>query len=414
MESSCEEIVVARQPIFDTSGNVWGYELLYRSSASAVSAQVNDENLATVKVISDGFSLVCEDLKVNQKLLVNFPCDLLISEAAFALPAETCVIEILENVCPSKDVLDALRVLLKHNYTLALDDYIGQEELEPFLPLVNIVKIDILGLDNLDQVNGIVKSLKGNGAILLAEKVEDIVTYEKLVDLGFVLFQGYFFARPEVVPGKKVSAQEVSKINLLNELGRDDLNVVRLSEIVKSDPSISFRLLKYINMAGKNTGCRIDSVERAITVLGRRQLVQWLRAVILSDMSSSMKANELSFMAVNRGFFLEALSNIVSCCGFQPETMFLIGMLTLIDSIMEISLSDILKPLALDNKIKNIILNTGTGLTPFIELVRAYERWDIGVIKALVSFLSLDIDATDAIYNKSFAKTLAIMKSVTN
>ena len=414
MESSCEDIFVARQPIFDTSGNIWGYELLYRSSASAVGAQINDENLATIKVISDGFSLVCESLLNSQKLLVNFPCSLLTSEAAFALPSDKCIVEILENVYPSKDVLDSLHVLLANNYTLALDDYIGQEELKPFLPFVKIVKIDILALDSLDQANEIVKSLEGNGVILLAEKVEDIFTYEKLMDMGFVLFQGYFFARPEVVPGKKVSAQEVSKINLLNELGKDDLDVVRLSEIVKSDPSISFRLLKYINMAGQNTGRCIDSVERAITVLGRRQLVQWLRAVILSDMSSSMKANELSFMAVNRGFFFQALSNLVSCYEFQPETMFLIGILTLVDSIMEISLSDILKPLALDDKIKNVMLDTDAKLTPFIELVRAYEKWDVNKIKTLVTSLSLDLDVVDAIYNKSFAKTLAIMKSVDN
>lgn len=143
MASTFESTYIGRQPIFDPQEKIWGYELLYRSSGNAKSADIKDESLATAKVISDGFLLVCEELKNDQKILVNFPEKLLETGAGFALPPETCIIEILENVNATKNVLESVSLLAKNKYSLALDDFTGQVELELLLPHVKIVKLDI-------------------------------------------------------------------------------------------------------------------------------------------------------------------------------------------------------------------------------------------------------------------------------
>ncbi|MYL84070.1 EAL domain-containing protein [Desulfovibrio aerotolerans] len=411
MSSTFESTFIGRQPIFDTHENIWGYELLYRSSGGAVCADIKDGNLATAKVISDGFLLVCEELKKSQKLLINFPEELLASEAGFALPPETCIIEILENVSATENVLKSIQLLAKHKFTFALDDFTGQVELEPFLPYVKIVKIDILLLSDMSKVAKIVQNLKKYSVDILAEKVEDRETYLALQKMGFNLFQGYFFSRPETITGRKISSNSITKINLLKELGSDSFDIARIVSNIKTDTSISYRLMKYANMAGINPGNRINSIERAVTILGKRQLVQWLRAIILSDLNPSMKAEELSFMAVNRGCFLEMLAEENNFLKFKPESLFVYGMFSLVTVILNLSMETILKYLALEEQIESALLENNHTANLLLDLVKSYERWDSDKIKELTLQLSLDIERTNLLYKKSFKKTHRTMLS---
>jgi EAL and modified HD-GYP domain-containing signal transduction protein len=409
MEKTFEEVFIGKQPIFDAFENIWGYELLYRSSGSASCAQIEDGDIATSKVISDGVLLIGESLQKFQKLMINFTESLLTSGAVFALPPETCIIEILENVGSTPQVLSSISYLAKSKFTFALDDFTGQIELEPFLPHVKIVKIDILQLNNLGKISQLVGKLRKFDVKLIAEKVEDKETFNALKSMGFDLFQGYFFSRPEVIPGRKISAHHVAKINILAELGSDELDFNKISEIIKTDTSISYRLLKYVNLVGVNPGCRINSIERAVTILGRRQLVQWLRAVILSDLNPSMKASELSFMAVNRGFFLEIVAVDNGCCSYMPETMFLIGMFSLINVILQIPIETILYHLPLNDSIKRALIDKQSAEYMWIDLSHSYERWDIARVKSLTAVLSLDFEKTTTLFKKAFKKTHDIM-----
>jgi EAL and modified HD-GYP domain-containing signal transduction protein len=405
MTSTFESTYVGRQPIFDHQEKVWGYELLYRSSCNAKVADIKDESFATAKVISDGFLLVCNELKNNQKILVNFPEELLQSGAGFALPPEKCIIEILENVNATSKVLESISLLAKNKYSFALDDFTGQVELEPFLPHVKLVKIDIPHFCNLKDIADLVEKLKKHNVLILAEKVEDHETYVSLKKIGFNLFQGYFFSRPETVTGRKISSNTIAKLKILKELGSDDFNSSKIVSVIKTDTSISYRLMKYANMASFNPGRRIDSIERAVTVLGKRQLVHWLRAIILSDLNPSAKAEELSFMAVNRGSFLEAIAEQTAPLELSPESMFIYGMFSLIDAILSLPIEKVIEHMNLDLDIENALLNRNSTAARLLELTRACEKLDTLKIQEVVSEFSLDFDETLKTYKQSFQKT---------
>ncbi len=241
-----DSFFVARQPVFDVEKGVWGYELLFRSSSGSNVADIGDEDAATSQVIADGFGLIQEDIEEGQRLLVNFPRNMLLEGAADFLPPEVCVVEILEHVQPEPDVLEALKELKERGYVLALDDYIGQEGFEPFIELADIVKVDCLDLKP-DELVNVVGNLKQLGVMLLAEKVEDNEMFHRCLELGFDLFQGFFFSRPEIIPGKKVSSSNLNRMQLLSSISGDDFDVDDLTEAINSDVSISYRLLKFMN-----------------------------------------------------------------------------------------------------------------------------------------------------------------------
>ena len=217
--SLCEAVFIARQPIFHPDEAVWGYELLFRSG-EANFASILDEKQATSSVIADGLALAREGMDSSAKVLINFPENMLVEDAGFALPKDGCIIEILEDVQPSEAALGAVRRLKEAGYTLAVDDYSGQADLKPFIDLADIVKIDVLALDSdPERVAEVADSLPG-GLTLLAEKVEDLDIFARLKGQGFDLFQGFFFSKPEIIPGKKLTSNELTKLQLLGELAK--------------------------------------------------------------------------------------------------------------------------------------------------------------------------------------------------
>ncbi len=411
-QSASEDVFVARQPVFDDQERVWGYELLFRTSGTARTANVQDADMATIRVIADGYLLASGGMKPGQKALVNFPQRLLVEDAGFALPPDRCIIEILEDVLPEPEVVAAVERLKKAGYTLAIDDFLGQPALMPFLPFVSIVKVDILGLENdLERIRAVAQDLKKHDLALLAEKVEDLETFRATRDMGFSLFQGFFFSKPEIIPGKKVSANQVSKLQLLQELGKEDLAFPAVSNIIKTDPSLSYRLFKYVNMASQGFAQRIDSVERAVMLLGQRQLVQWLRAIILSDLSPSKKASELAFISVDRGRFLERVAERDRSGALQAETMFLLGMFSVLDAMLGQSMDSILEHLPLNAELRAALSGERSPLSPWLELVRAYESGDWDRAQSLAGKLGLKLTTTDRLYVQALTWTQSVMES---
>lgn len=188
-------IFVARQPIFDRDETLWGYELLFRVSQSVTQADVEDDNLATAKVIADGFSMAVDGVDQNKKILINFPTDLILTGANQALPNDRCIVEILETVEPTQNIIEACKKIKEQGYVLALDDFVGQKGYEPFLEMADIVKVDLESQSPADIIK-LVQYLNRYPCALLAEKVEDVKTYQLTRTLGFTYFQGFFSAVP--------------------------------------------------------------------------------------------------------------------------------------------------------------------------------------------------------------------------
>ncbi|MDY7001641.1 MAG: HDOD domain-containing protein [Thermodesulfobacteriota bacterium] len=401
-----EDVFVARQPIFDRKEHVWGYELLFRTSATALTAEVADPDMATAKVIADGFVLAHSGMEPGQRALINFPEKLLLRGAVLALPKDICVVEIQEDLDPRPEVLKALRAIKRAGYTLAMDDYAGEPKLTPFLDLVDIIKVDVLKLgSDENRIRRVAKDLKKYNCPLLAEKVEVLDIFGFTKDLGFGLFQGFFFKKPKIIPGKKISAGKIAKIRLLHELGKPDFEFKRLSEVFHTDPSLSYRLFQYINSVGMGVRHKVESVTRALTLLGQRQLVQWLRAVLMIDLSPSKKAEELAFISVHRARFLELVAENTDACHRSPEAMFLLGLFSLLDAMLGHSMREVMGQISLDLEIKSALIGEKNELWEWLRLLNAYERGHWEYVFNALSKKDLEMEKIDRHYVQAMAWT---------
>ena len=404
-----ENVFVARQPIFDAKEHLWGYELLFRASRGASGAAVVDADAATSTVIADGFSLALPGVGDGARLLVNFPQNLLLSEAALALPPEICIIEILETVEPTPEVLRALAALREAGFTLALDDYMGEARLAPFLDVVGLVKVDVLGLRaEPERVAALAGMLRERKIMTLAEKVEDEAAFELTRRAGYDYFQGFHFSRPEIIPGRKISSGELSKLQLLDELGRPDFDVSRLSSILQQDPSLSYRLLRTINSAAHGLAQRVDSVRQAITLLGQKRITQWLRAVIIADLSPHRRAREIAFNSVLRGRFLQLLARKEAGLGLAPESMFLLGLFSRLDALLGMPMPEVLEHLPLAPALAEALVGDGAengGLGGWLHLAEAYERNEWKRVLTFVRERGLDVRALNRLHTRALSWT---------
>lgn len=370
-EQFYDKIFVARQPIFTAEMKIWGYELLFRHGDTQC-AVFTDGDQATTQVIADGFALGVRGMENRIKALINFPRNVLLGHAPYVLPSERCVVEILETVLPEDDVMEACRELKANGYTLALDDFVGDPGFEPLCEIADIIKVDILGKTP-SEVRAIVNGLKGYKVRLLAEKVENINMFNVCKRLGFEYFQGYFFSKPEIVPGRKLSASQSTKIKLLKELNESEAELSRLVEIIQTDLSISYRLLKYINSARFSLRGKIESIQRAVNMLGRQNLRQWLQVVILSDINSTDKGQELVRISVLRGRFLQLLA-ASGTAPFSSDSMFVMGFFSVLDAILDQQMEQVLDEISLDPDIKATLVDPQSEHAVWVGLLNELDR----------------------------------------
>jgi len=397
-EQLYDKICVARQPIFTSDLNIWGYELLFRQEEDMQAAVFTDGVQATSQIIADGFQLAASGLRSGSLALINFPRSVLLGDAPFVLPPDRCVVEILETVKPEPGVLQACHELKKRGYLLALDDYEGDTSLKELCNLADIIKVDVLHKSPI-QVRQIVRNLTGCSAALLAEKVESREVFQVCKGLGFTYFQGFFFHRPEIIPGRKLSAGQMAKIKLIRELGSLDTDPGRLVEIIQTDLAISYRLLKYINSAFFGLQVEVTSIQRAVAMLGCQNMRQWLQVVILSDINTTDKAIELVRISVQRARFLQLLA-MRHPTPFDQDSMFLLGFFSLLDAILDQPMDVVLEEIPLDSGIRKALTSSGGPDAVWLELLDEIDRcnWprlsakadEIGICMTLVSRLSSD------------------------
>ncbi|MDR3045516.1 MAG: HDOD domain-containing protein [Desulfovibrio sp.] len=392
-------LLVARQPVFDASGEVWGYELLFRhpDSPECCSGDV-DASVATASVIADGFAMARPALGQGQRLLVNFAEDMLLAGTPRILPADVCGVEVLETVPATEDVLRVLSDLKSEGYLVVVDDYAGQPGMDALLDLADIVKIDVLGRP-LTELARDVAGLRPRQCLLLAEKVEDLATHRQCEALGFSLFQGFFFSRPELVHGRRLDSSQAAKMRLLATLAREDVNIKAATEVVRSDAALSYKLLRYINSVHFGLPVKVTSIQHGISLLGTRNLVQWLCVTVLSEFDTGPMARELIAVSALRAKFLELCATRALLRAGQvgagqagagqagagqarpvPQSgaLFMLGLFSLLEPLLCLPLAELLRSLPLvDDLTEALTAHTGP-FAPWLELMEHYERgrWD--------------------------------------
>lgn len=379
------QAVVARQPVFDLTGRVWGYELLYRRSRNLDTADFSSGAVATANVIVNGYEMVRPGLSQSQKILINFTSDMIEAQVIKLLPREICIVEILEDVQPTPEVLAAVADIKAAGYTVAVDDYVGQDNLRPFLTMADIIKIDVLGLDAATLSRHML-GVRGKKCALLAEKVEDLKMASLCRQLGFKLFQGFFFSKPEVVKGKKITTSQAVRMHILALCAGDDVDIKTVSEAVLHDPVITANFLKFVNSAHFGLRKRVKSVHHALALVGPVTFMQWICVSVLATLENSPISNEMAFLASQRAKFLETLGKHIDSRhllppGVTPASLFLTGLFSLLESLMGMPLTDALEGVPLEPEVI-AALSGGTSLyTPWLKVMNHYERgeWDDAV-----------------------------------
>lgn len=364
---------MARQPILDADKNLYGYELLFRDGVANCFPNINADE-ATSKLITEHHLLMgVEKITGSRKAFINFSADTLIHHFPTSIDPKSMVIEILETVPISSELLTACRELHRMGYQLALDDHDFDPKWDIFLPYVSIIKVDVQQF-NMLQISKYISRIKHHPVTLLAEKVETAAEYQKLKQLGFNLFQGYFFARPEMLKHKKIASSKLNLLLLIAESSKVELDFDLLSAIVERDLGLSYKLLRFVNSSSFAREKPIGSLKHAMVYMGEAELKKFIALLALANLSED-NGSELLNMSMVRARFCDLLSQI-NHDPENPPSAFLTGLFSLVDALLEQPLTNLLDDLPILPEIKVALLEHQGKLGKYLELAKAFEQAD--------------------------------------
>jgi EAL and modified HD-GYP domain-containing signal transduction protein len=381
-----QELFLGRQPILDRNQNLAAFELLFRSGHFN-GAQIEDDVFATATVINHAFSeLGVEAVLGKHTGFINLSAPLILSDVIELLPKSKVVLEILEHVAVTDALVARCKALKRMGFTLALDDFTGREaDFRPLLEVVDIVKVDVKDMDPAGLVRT-TAALKRLGVRLLAEKVDTREQVDRCLELGYELFQGYYFAKPSIITGKRLSHAETALMRLLG-LVLSDAETAQIEAVFGQNPDLSLNLIRLVNSAATGASTRIDSLSRAIAVLGRKQVQRWLQVLMftLSSAPAAELPSPLLVLAATRGKLMELIA-----AALKPrdrdfhDRAFMAGILSLVNALAGLPMQEIVGSVPLAQDVKQALLERSGGFGHMLLLVEALEESDlIGIERAL-------------------------------
>ncbi|MCM1055084.1 MAG: HDOD domain-containing protein [Bacteroides sp.] len=385
----------AKQPILDSDGETYGYELLYRRESGASSYDGTDGDKSTAGVINSVFFGEGYNKILNGKMaFLNFTENLLLEKAALLLPKDQVVIEVLESVIASNEILDCCAELIENGYIIALDDYVYTYQTAPLLDYCDIVKIDFR-IDKSD-IEYTASRCREAGKIMLAEKIETLEEAEYAKSLGCTLMQGYYFAQPFIMVGKTYSPMAVTFSRLIMALSREKADVDELSEIISRDPFMTAKLLQLVNALRSDMSERIYSVKQALVMLGMKKLKEWIYLLGLQNLTQGGPEERVK-IALFRAFFCSSVSKIICKDPKVADEMYLMGLMSVLvvlhdeDTMNEMGLSQSIKEGLIERKgtfgdVFALILDYEQGNWSGID--KFVEKYNANVVQMLREYMN--------------------------
>ena len=362
---------VARQPILDSEQQLVAYELLFRDGNSNHFPDIDPDQATSNILTNNHLTLGVEQVTGDLTAYINFHADSLIRHFPSFLDPKKIVIEILEDVPISNELLNACKSLKEQGYVLALDDHDFDPKWDVFLPYVDIIKVDVMSLSVL-EINRYVNRIKDYNKVLLAEKVETARQFEQLKMLGFTLFQGYFFAKPEMMKQKKITTSKQNILSLIDQASQVSLNFDQISEIFSTDPGLTYKLLRFINSPIYGRSQEITSLKHALAYIGEVELKKFIALLALSDLAED-KASELMRLSLFRARFCEQIGKLQGDKEDPPKA-FLAGLLSMIDGILDHDIESVVDILPIDAEIKAALLGENIYLTSYLDFAKHFEQ----------------------------------------
>lgn len=384
-----EGIFIGRQPILDRIGNLFAYELLHRRGAENRAADDDGDRMSSDMLLNAALQVGIRKISAAAPVFVNITRNVLLNGGLDSLPSERLGLEVLETVTVDEMLLARLRVLRSRGFKIALDDFVYSNERSPLIDHADIIKLDVLALDDA-ALERHVALLKGRGIKLLAEKVETRAMHARALELGFDLFQGYFFARPEVFKSQAIRPNNLVLVQLLARIHDPNITPEELSDIIRGDVSMSVTVLRWANSPFYGLRYAVESVERAVVVLGLYTIRNWVSLLALARMGAS--ATELHTTILVRARTCELLA--AATAAPNASSFFTVGLLSALDIILEVNMNQALEYIPLGPDQKAALQNRSGLLGEALGCVLALESGD----EEAARFASLNITEISRCY----------------
>lgn len=336
---------VARQPILDLRGRVYGYELLFRNGPQTIFS--GDGDLATRTVLDNTLIFGWDQLASGAMVFVNCTREALTEPLVDLLPPAMTVLEILETLEPTPELIHACRKLRASGFHIALDDFVWRPGLEPLVELAHVIKVDFTLSDASDR-RWMIAQLGRPGLEWLAEKVETEAEFEQARSEGFTLFQGYYFCRPVLLSNREIPANRLSQIQILQLLRNEQVDLKKLAKLVKQEAALTYRLLKLVNSPLCAVRQEVRSVEAALLAVGQNTFRRMASLAVTSEMNAG-QSPELLRMAYVRGRFCELMARAL---GEDSTEQYLLGLLSLLPAMLRVPVQQLAPSLPLRSEIQ--------------------------------------------------------------
>ena len=370
-----EEAFIGRQAILDQQKNVYAYEILFRSGLKNAFDPNLDGNVATQSVMVNAMlDFGMNKLVSDKRAFINFTEQNLLTRAPKLLPSETVVVEILENVQPTPEILEAVKELKEAGYKIALDDFVLLPGYEPLIEMADIIKVDFRITESPEERKKM-REILPKHVRLLAEKIETEEEFQQALTYGYVLFQGYFFCKPTILQQKRLTSNALSKMRLLREINRQNVDFSAITGVISSDTNLVHKLLTYINSAGVGLANHVSNLKQATVLLGASGVRRWVTLVSLQTFSED-KPPELFTLSLMRAKFCELIAAKLKRPGLTADTGFLLGMFSLLDVLLNLPMEEVLKEVNLSDELTDALLGKDNDLRRLLDLVIAYEKGD--------------------------------------
>lgn len=382
-------MLIARQPIFNKATEIYGYELLFRANAKSKQYDSTSSVSATATVIAGLFEQGIERIVGRSRAFVNFDYEFLMSESIELIDPRTLVIEVLENVIIDQPLIDRLKELSNKGYKIALDDFEADARYDTVMPIISIIKYDIM-LTPLDTIKEEVERALEDSKIILAEKVETREEFEQALEMGFHLFQGYFFSKPVVVGGsneKKTS--KIQYIRIINELKKEEPSFNELTKIIESDVNLAYRVMKIMSNKKEDYNYYV-SIKEALLKMGLEQIGRWINLLMLQDVSED-KPIELLKLSLIRTKFGEYIS-FNSHFRKRKDEISLMCLFSTLDALLDQKMEDALQGLPLSEDVYNALVHGTGSFEPICSLLLAYEQGNLNVVNKLAEKININPD----------------------
>lgn len=389
-------VFVGRQPILDLEGNIFAYELLYRNSKTNSFPNINPEQATLQLLVNTFLTIGIENVSGNHLSFINFTEELLANDFVIDLNPKKVVIEVLENIAITPVLVTRLRELKREGFLIALDDFILQPQVEVYnelFAIVDFIKVDYLNTTKDERKAIQFYAQKCPHIVLLGEKIETLAQYEEAKNDGYELFQGFFFAQPEIIEGIEIPATMQLHVYIIEQLNLATPDIDVITKLIMQDISVAYKLLRYINTLAFEVPKKITSIKQAIVLIGLDDVKKWLTVLLMNDLAHQTENDQVKAL-ISYSLTRAKLCELTASYTEQEDVdeYFLTGMFSLINLILDKSWKETITLFPLSDRIMETIRGEETSLSAHLEIAIAIERANWGRVDELASQLNIPMN----------------------